>query len=633
MVNFFLDIPILFDIMIIVLVNNEKKLREVTKMKKILLPLVITLFISFFPVLCMGQSSGLFTDEAKPEYVAGEILIDFKDDVSKSDIEKFKEKYHLNNLELNSQYSAKEELFKANVNEEQMDELISSISRDEYVEYIEPDYLYQAYSTTPDDPLYKYQWHMDQINVRGAWDINTGEDVIVAVIDTGVAYLNYDKFHRAEDLENTMFTEGYDFVNDKPQACDDNCHGTHVAGTIAQSTYNGKGCIGVAYKCKIMPLKVLNGQGFGSTGDIADAIRYAADHGAKVINMSLGGPFSSKIMADACTYAYNKGVVIVCAAGNSGSTRIGYPAGYPECISVSATRYDKEITFYSNRGKSIDIAAPGGDLRVDQNGDGKKDGVLQNTIGVRNPSIDDYYLFQGTSMASPHVAGVAAMLVSSGITNPATVEEILKDSADKNVPKELEYGYGAGIVNAHGALLHAVLLRGFVKLLLALFFIGGFVFFLCQRNCIISYSALYVIGSVIGSCGLFFLPFFGLTPPLYKDIICNGFPQWDIAIFGASSHQHPIFYSALFPLALYFLFGKISLLNRLVMGFNLGVAAHLTYCLMTSDANMILIPQGLDKIWLLVNIAICLYISLDIAKGMTVKEEVFDETPSPEPEA
>lgn len=224
--------------------------------------------ISFFPGLCSGQSPDFLTGETKltSDHITGEILIDFKDDISKSDIEKFKEKYHLNNLQLNSQYSEKEDLFKVNVNEEQLQELITSMSQDEHVEYVEPDYIYQAYSTAPDDPLYKYQWHMDQINVRGAWDINAGEDVVVAVIDTGVAYLNYDKFHRAEDLENTVFTEGYDFVNVRPQACDDNCHGTHVAGTIGQTTYNGKGCIGVAYKCKIMPLKVLNGQGFGSTG-------------------------------------------------------------------------------------------------------------------------------------------------------------------------------------------------------------------------------------------------------------------------------------------------------------------------------------------------------------------------------
>jgi len=597
-------------------------------MKKFSIFFLLVLFIAFLPGCSKNTDTAQALqpgEEEKLSFIPGEIVVDFRDNVTEDEIQNFRKKYALGELTFNSTYAEAEKLMTVKVDDSEIVTLAEKLSNDPLVEYAEPDYIYYAYSAFPNDPLYKYQWHMDQIKVRDAWDINTGEDVIVAVIDTGVAYLNYDRFHRAEDLENTNFTEGYDFINDRAQACDDNCHGTHVAGTIAQTTYNGKGVVGIAYNCKIMPLKVLSAQGFGSLADIADAVRYAADHNAKVINMSLGGPFSSKILGSACTYAYNKGVTIVCAAGNSSSPRIGYPAAYPECIAVSAVRYDKEITFYSNKGKNIDIAAPGGDLRVDQNGDGKKDGVLQNTIGRMNPSTDDYYLFQGTSMASPHVAGVAALVESLGVTNPEAVEQILKDSANKNVPKDLDTGYGAGIVDARSAVMHAGLLRGFVKLLFGLFLLTG-LFYVFQNKYNVKSapsSPLYFIGNITGSSGLFFLPFFGIAVPFYKQIICSGFPQWEITFFGASYHMTPLFYSALAPLILTLLLGRLPLVNKLIIGFNAGVAGHLLYAALSNDATMLWIPPVIDKIWLLINCGLCLFMAwliVILSNGQKVKE-------------
>src|SRR5207248_11256645 len=143
--------------------------------------------------------------------------------------------------------------------------------------------------------------------------------------------------------------------------------------------------------------KVLTASGSGRMSDVAAAIRYAADHGANVINMSLGAPFGDSITRNACKYAYQKGVTIVCAAGNSGQEGVGYPAAYPECIAVSALGPKGELSFYSSWGKQICIAGPGGDTSY-----GPQYGVLQNTVRPE----DDYYFFQGTSMASPHVAGV-----------------------------------------------------------------------------------------------------------------------------------------------------------------------------------------------------------------------------------
>jgi len=177
---------------------------------------------------------------------------------------------------------------------------------------------------------------------------------------------------------------------------------------------------------------VLSGSGSGSVAGIADAIRFAADHGAKVINMSLGGAFPSKVLKKAVAYAHGKGVTVVCAAGNESRGQVGYPAAYPGAIAVSATQADEATTFYSNYGKDIDIAAPGGDTTDGKGNRNNPDGgVLQNTIEVQKPEREGYFAFMGTSMASPHVAGLAALIVGEGVTNPDEVEQILKDSARK----------------------------------------------------------------------------------------------------------------------------------------------------------------------------------------------------------
>ncbi|MHB2021041.1 MAG: S8 family peptidase, partial [Candidatus Xenobia bacterium] len=307
------------------------------------------------------------------------------------------------------------------VPDDQVDSTVAALEQDARVEDAEPDYVMHAYNG-PDDPLYKYQWNMRKVGAEKAWRVSTGKGVVVAVIDTGVAYEEYgDKFHRCEDFKPETFVPGHNFCNNSPHANDDHAHGTHVAGTIAEATNNGIGAVGLAPDAKIMPVKVLSANGGGSIGNIADGIRWAADHGADVINMSLGGPFGPPALRKACSYAAKRHVVIVCASGNNKSTNVGYPAAFPECIAVSAVRDDNTLTFYSNRGKRIDIAAPGGDLQVDQNEDGYPDGILQNTIEPMHPEKQGYYQFQGTSMASPHVAAAAALLEELGVNQPEAV--------------------------------------------------------------------------------------------------------------------------------------------------------------------------------------------------------------------
>jgi serine protease len=345
-------------------------------------------------------------------------------------------------------------------------EMVEQYSKRSDVLYAEPNYEAHAF-LVPNDTYYGYQWHFNNstyggIHMEDAWNITNGSGAIVAVIDTGVAYENYStggpawrrsQYYQAPDLANTNFVQGYDFVNNDTHPNDDEGHGTHVTGTIAQSTNNGSGTAGVAYGASIMPVKVLNSQGSGSYADIADGIRYAADNGADVINLSLGGSSGSNALRDALEYAYNKGVVIVAASGNDGTGTVSYPAAYDEfVIAVGATRFDETRAGYSNWGSALDIVAPGGDTSIDQNGDGYGDGVLQQTFG--NTYNDwGYYFYQGTSMATPHVAGVAALVVANGnAVGPVDVRRALEETADDLGVSGRDDIYGNGLLNAIGAL-------------------------------------------------------------------------------------------------------------------------------------------------------------------------------------
>jgi len=296
----------------------------------------------------------------------------------------------------------------------------------------------------PNDPMYKDQWNFKMVDVESAWNQDiTGEDVVVAVIDTGVAFEKKGRYPQASDLVGTHYRDAKDFSNDTEIAYDDHGHGTHVAGTIAQKTNNNHGVAGLAYDATIIPIKVLSASGSGTLADVADGIYYAADKGADVINMSLGSSRGDKALEAACQYALEKGVLIVCAAGNSGREGVGYPAAYPSCLAVSAVSPNGEMTFYSSWGREVFIAAPGGDTR----NFGKLGGVLQNTVA---DGVDSFEAWNGTSMASPHVAGAAALIIQAYNvkhgTKPsaAKVREILANGA---VPKGDPKKFGAGILN------------------------------------------------------------------------------------------------------------------------------------------------------------------------------------------
>jgi serine protease len=291
-------------------------------------------------------------------------------------------------------------------------------------------------STVPDDPSYRLQrWHYELIRLPEAWDATHGDaDVVVAVIDTGVVRAH-------PDLEGKL-VEGFDFIRDPANedgdgldadADDPGCvvgggsvfHGTHVAGTVAAATNNARGVAGVGWNVRLMPLRALDGcEGSGSAYDVAQAVRYAAgldnDSGrvpaqpAAVINLSLGvlaqcDASSSELFAA----VRDRGVVVVAAAGNEATSLESSPAACNDVIAVAAVDARAQKAAYSNFGSWVDVAAPGGDMRFDENGDGQVDGIYSThaTGGGANRQ-PTYRLLQGTSMATPHVAGVVALMKS-----------------------------------------------------------------------------------------------------------------------------------------------------------------------------------------------------------------------------
>jgi len=293
-----------------------------------------------------------------------------------------------------------------------------------FASFVEEDGIVQLFQN-PNDPRYADQWHLRSISAPQAWDVTTGSNqVTIAVIDTGVDYNHTDLAGKVE--------AGYNWVDRNNNPMDDHGHGTHVAGTAAALSNNSTGVAGVDWQARIMPLKVLDSQGYGYDSDVAAAIRYAADNGAKVINMSLGSPDYSYTLEEACSYAYNKGVTVVAASGNEGS-RVGYPAACDHVIAVGALESNDSLAYFSNRGPELDLTAPGVDI----------------LSTVRNGT---YQKMSGTSMASPVVAGCASLVLSThpGYT-PSQVEGVLENGANDLGSPGFDNDYGSGKVNAYAA--------------------------------------------------------------------------------------------------------------------------------------------------------------------------------------
>ena len=312
----------------------------------------------------------------------------------------------------------------------------------------------------PNDPLFKYQWHLRAIQAPSAWAISRGEGATVAILDTGVAYENRGIYRRAPDLAGTRFVRGWDFVDGDAHPNDEplpgrSSHGTHIAGIVAQTTGNGLGVAGVAPEAAIMPVRVLRPDTTGSSKAIAKGLRFAADHGADVANLSIAGPSDVPVVRDAINYAASKGVAIVASAGNDANPSVSFPAAYPKVIAVGALSRNLTRAYYSNYGKALDIVAPGGDGQVNSTGDRLEDGVMQQTLRG-GPSAWCYCYMASTSAAAAQVSGVAALLVASGRAGgPAEIASALRSSARDLGPPGSDAEYGAGLVQAAAALAPA----------------------------------------------------------------------------------------------------------------------------------------------------------------------------------
>lgn len=307
-------------------------------------------------------------------------------------------------------------------NDEKAISMLQSISGIQSAEGV---YTASALDLIPNDPAYPSQPNLLTIDAPGGWQYFTGSSaVIVAVIDTGIDLSNPDFAGR--------LVPGYDFVNHDDVAMDDNGHGTHVAGSVAATGNNGILISGLDWSTKIMPVKVLNSSGKGSELDVYQGIMYAVDHGAQVINLSLGFSGYSTLVASAVEYAHQQGVTVVAASGNTGSA-VTFPASLPEVIAVGAVDNDENWQIYSNYGNALDVVAPGTNIL---------------STGLTGPIYKT-----GTSMAAAQVSGLASLLNGIYPQSPAQIKTTIENSSKDLGTSGWDEYFGSGLIKVREAIL------------------------------------------------------------------------------------------------------------------------------------------------------------------------------------
>ena len=386
------------------------------------------------------------------DYVPGRLLVKFKEGVmtrAAADVLAENGATYLTNL-----YASPVQLVQVPEGKELA--LVDQLNNDPRVEYAEPDYIYWALDT-PNDPYYSSnQWaHTERMNSAAAWDLSTGSNTVtIAVIDTGI-----DETH--PDLA-AKIVAGYDFVDDDANPHDLNGHGTHVAGIAAAITNNGAGVAGMSWGARIMSVRVLDASGSGSSVDIVSGINWASTHGAKVLNLSLGGTSYSTSMQNAVTSATNAGALVIAAMGNCRTAGGGcpyanptaYPAAYSNVMAVAATNRSDTYAYYSQFGSHCDIAAPGGAMTYLHDPGGIYSTLPTYTVDMTGDGFSkNYDYLQGTSMATPYVSGLAALILSvSPSLTPAQVQQVMQDTAVDLGTTGWDANYGYGRIDALAAL-------------------------------------------------------------------------------------------------------------------------------------------------------------------------------------
>lgn len=395
---------------------------------------LIIFSFSFSPLVLAaeGQSGGdsvitLKVDGIRQKVTAAsdELIIKYKDDVNLKEKNDFKTENGIEAEALNRDPLKKVDLegidFGDGVTAEGLKEIEAKLEQDPAVEYAEPNYTVSLLSE-PSDSHYSKQWALPKMQVADSWMKGRGSpSVIIAVLDTGFDYTHPDK--------PTNLVSGYDFVNDDADPRDDHGHGTFIAGVISANTDNGLGISGICSGCSIMPVKVMDSKGVGTYANVARGIMWAADNRAKIINLSLGGYAPSQALQEAVTYAQQKGVLIIAAGGNQGTSALLYPAAYSSVLGVSATDQNDQHWSKSNTGSYIDLSAPG--------------------VDVYGLSLGGGYQSQtGSSVAAANASGVAALLWSQSPGGANSITQTLHNYAIDLGPEGRDTVFGYGRVKA-----------------------------------------------------------------------------------------------------------------------------------------------------------------------------------------
>lgn len=531
-----------------------------------------------------------------PDRITGQVVVDIDDSLSDAQIARLGQDLGVQLYDNSPGVKNDGNIALADVAPSEVASLIARLEADPRVEAAEPAAVARILFT-PNDPKYGEQWHMTRAGAETAWEYACGQGVTVAVVDTGIACYDEAGFMKGTDLAGTSCVPGYNFVGKNDIAADDQGHGTHVAGTIAQTTNNGIGVAGLAHCAKLMPVKVLSARGWGTMADVAEGIRWAADHGAQVINLSLGAPVKSKVVENAVKYAYKKGVVVVAAAGNSGKS-VGYPAAYPGVIAVSATDKNDNIAWFSSRGPEVAIGAPGV-------------GVTQQTVCEAGKNkCEQWGVFNGTSMASPHVAAAAALLVGQGITDPDSVRAVLESTATAKEDTNL---FGAGILEAGKAAMRTHWAHVIMRLLALAALAAVVVRRIKKKGGTVEKGSGKLVGALAASVGLLaFLPLLGIPARAggmrpYLELLMKPVGEWTL-LLSPGLHKWLPLASALPVFALTALLFGSKRLRPVVGGFALGTAALLAQMGIAGETFYALGPFML-RIWCAVNALACLWLA------------------------
>lgn len=451
----------------------------------------------------------------------------------------------------------------------------------------------------PDDPLFDRQWNLRMIGADQAWrSTPRGKGVVVAVLDTGVTVV--------EDLAGTEVLEGVSFVPGEPDARDLQGHGTHVAGTISQTTNNGIGVAGVAPGATILPIKVLSRHGTGSSAWIAAGIDHAADEGAQVINLSLGSSARSEVIQTAIRKATKRGVIVIAAAGNSGRQGVGYPGAFKETIGVAALGPDGKPAPYSSWGKGVDLAAPGGDTRIPDGG------VLQNTVGPGGKG-SRYAAFQGTSMAAPHVSGAAAVMLSTGLSSAEVRQRLLDGARGSGWDPHVGNGALDLVASLSGVLPQGSPLRALLGAVLALL-VGRL------AGASLRWRSVGALTAALTAGGLFVLPWLPLPGQAWLHLLSVGVLDWPAALGLGWIARFPLWLSALAPALIALFGGAFKPTRALSMGLALGVGAHLFYGAISGSLSPWALGS-LGPVWLVANATVCVLVGMALAGAEKLDRE------------